>query len=370
MKYCNNCILPDTRPNLTIEEDGVCNACKSHSEKKVIDWSERENNLLSVIDHAKKRSNGYDCIVPVSGGKDSTWQVVKCLEYGLNPLAVTWNTPVRTSVGQKNLDNLISLGVDHIDYQINPNTEAKFILAAFKKFGTTGLPQHMAIFNIPLNIAVKFSIPLIVWGENPAFEFGGTEDEKKGFVLDDKWKNKFGVIHGTTASDWVSDDLTEKELTAYFCPKDNDVNKKGILAIFLGYYLPWDVETSLGYALENGFSRDPDGPRVGYYDYADIDCDFMSIHHYLKWHKYGFTRTWDNLSLEIRNGRMTRDQAILHLKNIGDETPHDDINKFCDFVKISNDQFFQIAEKFRNRSIWKFEKNNWQINNFLIEEKN
>jgi len=186
--------------------------------------------------------------------------------------------------------------------------------------------------------------------------------------LDDKWKKTFGVTHGTTAADWVSEDISEKELTAYFGPTDSDINKKKILAIFLGYYLPWDVENSLNFALEYGFSRNPTGPRVGYYDYADIDCDFISLHHWQKWHKYGFTRTWDNLSLEIRNGRMSREEAIMAIKGIGDETPHEDINKFCEFVEISNDRFFEVAEKFRNKSIWKNRNSKWEIDNFLIDD--
>ncbi len=367
MKYCNSCILPDTRPNLTINNNGICNACRFHGEKKSINWDKREENLNNVIKNAKKNSSGYDCLIPVSGGKDSTWQVVKCLEYGLNPLAVSWKTPVRTKVGQKNLDNLISLGVDHIDYQINPKTEAKLLLASFKKFGTPGLPMHLAIFNIPISIAVKFQIPLVVWGENSAFEYGGTDEEKTGFVLDDNWKKNFGVTHGTTAIDWISDDLTQKELTAYFGPTDLEINKAGILAIFLGYYLPWDVENSLKFSLENGFSRNPGGPRVGIYDYADIDCDFISLHHYLKWFKFGFTRSWDNLSLEIRNNRMTREEAVCFLKDLGDETPHEDIDKFCEFVGINKNKFFDIASNFRNNDIWKQESGVWKIKDFLID---
>ncbi len=370
MRYCKSCILPNTRPNLSIDNTDICNACKAHFEKKNIDWNKREKKLLNVIDNAKNSSSRYDCLIPVSGGKDSTWQVVKCLEYGLNPLTVSWKTPVRTEIGQKNLDNLINLGVDHIDYQINPKVEAKLLLASFSKFGTPGLPQHLAIFNIPISIAVKFAIPLVIWGENAAFEYGGTDEEKTGFVLDDKWKKNFGVTHGTTAEDWVSETLSEKELTAYFGPTDKEINNAGVLAIFLGYYLKWDVENSLKFSLENGFSRNPGGPRVGIYDYADIDCDFISLHHYLKWYKYGFTRSWDNLSLEIRNGRMSRDEAISHLKNIGDETPLDDINKFCDFVGITVPHFHEICEKYRNKDIWFQDDGVWKIQNFLIKDWN
>ena len=120
MKYCNRCILPNTRPGLSIDSEGICSACRNYESRVEIDWELREKQFDSVVSLAKKRTGGYDCLIPVSGGKDSTWQTVKCLEKGLNPLCVTWKTPARTKVGQENLDNLISLGVDHIDYQISP----------------------------------------------------------------------------------------------------------------------------------------------------------------------------------------------------------------------------------------------------------
>lgn len=163
MTYCTRCILPATRPNLVFDSSGVCNACRAHETKPRIDWVARERAFADVVSHAKARSGGYDCLVPVSGGKDSTWQVVRCLEYGLNPLAVTWKTPARTALGAANLANLVSLGVDHIDYQINPNVERTFMLAALERHGSTAIPMHLALFNIPLTIAVRYRIPLVVW---------------------------------------------------------------------------------------------------------------------------------------------------------------------------------------------------------------
>jgi len=368
MKYCSRCILPDTRPNLTIGPGGVCNACESHATKTAIDWGARERAFRAVVEHARSRSRGYDCLIPVSGGKDSTWQVVTCLEYGLNPLAVTWKTPGRTEIGQQNLDNLVSLGVDHIDYQVNPRVEQRFMLRALEEFGSTAIPMHMALFAIPLSIAVRFSIPLVVWGENSAFEYGGTEQERTGLQLDSQWLRKYGVTHGTTAEDWLSRGFTRRELTPYFSPSDDELAEAGVNAVFLGYYFPWDVETSLRVARQHGFRTNSSGPRTGIYDYADIDDDFISIHHWLKWYKFGFTRTWDNLALEIRNGRLTREEAIEVLRRRGDETPHQDIAKFCQFVGMSEERFLSLAERWRNCTIWRLADDHWQIDNFLIDD--
>ena len=360
--------MPSTRPDIHLGSDAVCNACVTHALKPHIDWVQRERAFSEVVARAKERSKGYDCLIPVSGGKDSTWQVVKCLEYDLNPLAVTWKTPARTEIGAQNLANLVSLGVDHIDYQVNPRVEKKFLLQGIVRFGTPAISMHMGIFNIPLNVAVKFGIPLVVWGENSAFEYGGTEDERMGFKLDDTWLKKYGVTDGTTAHDWISEALTEKELTPYFGPTSEELERLGVSAVFLGYYFEWDPETSLTVARAHGFRARNGRPKTGYYDYADIDDDFISVHHYLKWYKFGFTRTYDNLSLEIRNGRMTREEAVQTIRDRGDETPLEDIDKLCEFVGITKERFFEVIERFRNPDIWVQRDGKWVIDGFLIDD--
>lgn len=371
MKWCNSCLLPDTRPNLILGPDGICNACKSHGSKLDIDWDARRSQLEAVVASAMARAkpNGYDCLIPVSGGKDSTWQTIQCLELGLKPLAVTWKTPGRTEIGRRNLENLVSLGVDHVDWQISPKVEARFMIKAFERFGSTALPMHMALFNIPLTLAVRLSIPLVVWGENSAFEYGAADDAHTGFALDHDWLRSYGVTHGTTAADWVDHDLSGKDLAAYFGPTADDMVAAETRAIFLGYYLRWDPTETKRVAQQHGFVADSKGPRTGYYDFADIDDDFISIHHWMKWYKFGFTRLFDNLSLEIRNARLTRDQALDVLRRAGDQAPLEDIKTFCAFAGIEPAHFFALAESFRNPDVWaRKEDGTWYIPNFLVTD--
>lgn len=369
MRWCRLCVLPDTRPNLTIGPDGVCNACRNHATKRVIDWDRRAAAFAAVVANAKARADGgYDCLIPVSGGKDSTWQVVTCLEHGLRPLCVTWRTPGRTAVGEENLRNLIGLGVDHIDFTIDPHTERRFMGRALERFGDPAIPMHMAIFAIPLRLAAQMRIPLIVWGENSAFEYGGTEEESHGFALDAAWLRRFGVTHGTTAADWVDELLTFQNLIPYRLPSGEALAEAGTLAVFLGYYFPWDPETSLGVARAHGFRTEPRGARTGLYDYADIDDDFISVHHWFKWYKFGFTRLFDNLSLEIRNGRIGREEAVALIRARGDDTPHDDIARLCDFIGISRERFHAVAETFRNPGVWQRRDGVWTIPDFLIRD--
>lgn len=370
MNWCRRCVLPDSRPNLNIGADGVCNACKAHDRKYSIDWAARARQLVDVVSAAKARAapNGYDCLIPVSGGKDSTWQTVKCLDLGLKPLAVTWKTPARTDIGERNLRNLISLGVDHIDWQINPTIEARFMLKAFERFGSTAIPMHLALFSIPLMLAVRFRIPLIIWGENSAFEYGAQDEAHIGFALDSAWLKSYGVTHGTTVTDWIDADITEKDLVPYCRPTDDELETAGTRAVFLGYYLKWDPMETKRVAEAHGFRTDSAGPRTGYYDFADIDDEFISIHHWLKWYKFGFTRLFDNLSLEIRNGRVSRKDALEILRESDAKPPIADIHKFCQFVGISEKQFFDIAGRFRNLTIWQKSRGMWRIPEFLIED--
>lgn len=368
MRWCQRCVLPDTRPNLVVGADGVCNACAAHATKQDIDWDGRGAAFDAVVRAAKARHARYDCVIPVSGGKDSTWQVVRCLEADLHPLAVTWRTPARTLVGAANLANLVALGVDHLEWQVNPGVEARFMVESLRRVGDTGIPMHLALFSIPMQVAVRFDIPLVVWGENSAFEYGSTDDERTGFHMDGKWLQTYGVSHGTTAKDWVGPALSATDLTPYEAPTDAELEAAGVLAVFLGYYLQWDPEITLRVAEANGFRRRADGPKTGLYDYADIDDDFISIHHHLKWLKFGFTRLFDNLALEIRNGRMTREEAIGVIRRRGDETPHADIEKFCHFASISVGEFDELVERWRSPDVWTRREGTWVIEQFLVDE--
>jgi len=368
MKYCRRCILPDTRPNLRLDAEGVCNACRSHASRPDIDWKSRAADFKRLVENVRKKGKGFDCVIPVSGGKDSTWQVVTCLEVGLKALAVTWRPPGRTAIGQANLDNLVKLGVDHIDYSISPKVEARFMVKAFERFGSTAIPMHLALFNIPLFIAVRFGIPLVVWGENSAVEYGAAERAHEGHKLDAAWLATYGVTHGTTAKDWIDGELGEKDLSAYFGPDPDALESLGVRAVFLGHYFLWDPATTYTVAREHGFRGNPGGARTGLYDYADIDDDFISLHHWMKWYKFGFTRLFDNLSLEIRNGRITRGQAIEMVEAKGDQTPHSDIDKFCAFAGIARQRFFEIAERFRNKEVWQQSGGTWRIPGFLIPD--
>jgi len=366
--YCNVCILPETRPGVRIDEQGVCNGCQNARVKTGIDWTARSDAFDEVVAAAKSRGSLYDCVIPVSGGKDSHWQVVTCLEHGLHPLCVTYVYPGRTELGEQNLHNLESLGVDHIELSVNPHVEKRFVNKAFRRKGISGLVSHMGIFAFPVNLAARFDIPLVIYGENSAFEYGTEDESLVGATLDRRWLEKFGVTDNTQARDWIDADLSEKDLAMFFLPEDELLESKQIRTVFLGWYFHWDPVETYRIAREHGFKARTEGARVGHLDYVNIDDEFIAIHHHAKWYKYGITRSWDTLSIEIRAGRLTRAEAVDELKQMADETPWHDIGLFCEYLDISVAEYFEILESFRNRDIWSRRDGRWVIDDFLIED--
>jgi len=367
LRYCRTCILPHTRPNLEFDDAGNCN-CATAAKKDAVDWAAREAEFRRLVAAARGRTRPYDCVIPVSGGKDSTWQVVTALEHGLKPLCVTWKAPARNELGRRNLANLINLGVEHVDFSVSPKTERCFTLKAFERLGSPALPMHMALHALPLQFAVNGRIPLILWGENSAYEYGSDDHTLTGVHLNERWLTKFGVTNGTTASDWIDDDLTASDLAPYYWASEEAQAEAGVTAVFLGHYFRWDPHHAFEVAERAGFTAAAQ-PTTGYYRFADIDDDFLiTIHHWMKWYKFGFTRLWDNLSLEIRNGRISRGQAIEMVAARGEETPFQEIARFCDYVDITQDRFFEIAERFRNPDIWKKGRDGvWRLEGFPID---
>jgi len=364
MKYCNVCVLPNSRPNLNFDKFGVCDGCSKIQTKT--DWKLRLKEFKKLVKSIKNKKKIYDCLIPVSGGKDSTWQVLMAKKFGLKPLCVTWRSPARNNLGQSNLDNLIRLGVDHIDFSIDKNIEKNFIKKTFVKFGNPLIPMHLALHAIPTRIAIEKDIPLILWGENSAYEYGGHKSFK-GKSMNNKWRKVFGVNEGKPINYWVDKNLIERDLYPYKIPNTKKINEKKIKEVFLGYYFEWSPKKIFDISKKFGF-KSAKKPKTGFYKFADIDDSFLiTIHHYMKWYKFGFSREWDNLSIEIRENNMSRKDAINTLENTGFKEPIKEIDLFCKYLDITKFDFDKIIEIHRNRSIWYNKNNKWKIKDFLIE---
>lgn len=305
--------------------------------------------------------------MPVSGGKDSTYQVqVMKQVYGMRPLAVTYRYADRTELGWRNLDNLRQLGVDHIDVAPAPETERRFIRKTLIEAGDPCIPDHMGIFSVALRTAINYRIPLIVWGENPQMEYGGTAADRAKPHLDGDWLKRHGTLQGKRAEDWAGPDLSLGDLALYRSPTEPEFQAAKLSSLFLGYYLRWDPLENYEAAQRVGFQKSSDGPKMGLYDFADLDSTNMIVHHYIKRLKFGMTRLHDNISVEIRNGRMTREEGVRILETREERVPTPEITALCRYLDMPEAEFWATLEKFRNTSVWKKdEKGRWQIPGLL-----
>lgn len=362
MRYCKRCVMPDTRPMIVFNEQGVCDACLSAERKdRGIDWEARRKELENICD--KYRSNDptrYDCIVPVSGGKDSTFQThVLKHELKMNPLAVTFSQCSITELGQRNLQSLREIGVDHILFTPDPNVYKKIARMGLEKVGDACWPCHAGIFSVPMQIAVKFNIPLIVWGESGQMEYGGPLREEK--TLDKKWREKVS-LSGNTLHKVVGDDILLSDLKPYIYPTDEEVNGVGLTGIFLGYYLKWDARKQTEVIRKHtGFKVNEKGPNVGTYtNYENIDGKFVGFHDYLMYLKYGFGRATSHACIDIRNQRLGRDEAIDLVNKHEGNFPTEYYDEFLEFIGLSDNEFQRICDNFVNREIFEKDNNgNW-----------
>ena len=371
LTYCKHCVMPSTKPDLQLDEDGVCNACRSYENRKDVDWNFRHNELLQVLDRYRvgSRSN-WDCIVPVSGGKDSTYQVVRMLQLGLNPLCVTSSTCDLSNLGRQNLENLKRLGVDHVEMSPNPLIRAKLNRLGLMQVGDISWPEHVGIFTIPVRAAVQFNVPLIVWGENSQNEYGGPAAAAGDNVLNRRWLEEFGGLLGMRVSDMIGmEGIEEKHLISYTYPSDEELARVGVTGLFLGHYLPWDGLSNALIAQANGFvsyGKTVEGSMV---NYENLDNHQTGIHDYFKFLKFGFGRATDLACLHIRRGRLNRQDGLDAVKRLDGLLPWEYLGKSLkDIIKpldISLDEFIGLCDKFTNKKIFKRDGNGALVKDHL-----
>lgn len=359
LTYCVKCVMPSTKPDLHLDQAGVCNACRSFEARKQVDWAVRRAELEAILEkYRNKDGTNWDCIVPVSGGKDSTYQVVQMLQYGMNPLCVTATTCDLTEIGRKNIQNIKQLGVDYIEVSPNPLVRAKLNRIGLMQVGDISWPEHVGIFTIPVRAAVQFNIPLIIWGENSQNEYGGPAAMAENNVLNRRWLEEFGGLLGLRVTDVIGmEGLVRKDLIPYFYPEDGDLARVGVTGIFLGHYVPWDGLSNVLVAQAFGFSVPPLPTLGSMVNYENLDNHQVAIHEYFKYLKFGFGRATDHACLHIRRGRLTREMGLSIVKRLDGKFPWEYLGKSLEDtlrpLDIAVEEFIRICDKFTNKKIFK-----------------
>jgi N-acetyl sugar amidotransferase len=359
LTYCKKCLMPDTKPDLYLDEEGVCNACRSYENRVAIDWDDRKKELKSILQKYKnKDGTNWDCIVPVSGGKDSTFQVVQMLQLGMNPLCVTATTCDVTEIGRRNIENIKRLGVDYIEVSPNPLVRSKLNRIGLMQVGDISWPEHVGIFTIPVQAAVQYKVPLIVWGENSQNEYGGPAAAAESSTLNRRWLEEFGGLLGLRVSDLVGvEGLSRKDLIPYFYPDDSELSRVGVTGLFLGHYVPWDGLSNVLVAQAYGFETPPSPTLGSMVNYENLDNYQVAIHEYFKFLKFGFGRATDHACLHIRRGRLTRDMGLEIVKRLDGKFPAEYLGKALSEtlkpLQMSVEEFVKICDKFTNKKIFK-----------------
>ncbi len=359
MKYCVKCVMPDTKPDLKFDENGVCNACLNYEHRRKVDWDARRAELETILARYRRNDGlGWDCIVPVSGGKDSTYQVIKCLELGLNPLCVTATTCDLSGLGRRNIENIKNLGVDYVEFSPNKRIRAKLNRIGLTEVGDISWPEHVGIFTIPVRAAVHYRVPLLVWGENSQHEYGGPAQATESQVLDRRWLEEFGGLLGLRVSDLVGlEGIEQRHLIPYTYPTDEHLREVGVTGLFLGYFIPWDGYSNALLAQANGFETLSTLVEGSCVNYENLDNHQTGIHDYFKFLKFGFSRASDIASLHIRRGRIIRAEGMDIVRRLDGRFPWTYLGKSLEAIleplELTIDEFVKICDRFTNRKIFK-----------------
>ena len=358
LTYCTRCVMPSTKPDLVLDGDGVCNACRAYEARTAIDWTTRRAELLTLLERYRRHGSNWDCIVPVSGGKDSTYQVIRMLQLGLNPLCVTATTCDLSAIGRKNIESLKRLGVDHVEFSPNPIVRAKLNRIGLTEVGDISWPEHVGIFTIPVRAAVQYNVPLIVWGENSQNEYGGPAAAAEHNVLTRRWLEEFGGLLGLRVSDLSSTyGIDARHLLPYQYPTDEELRRVGVTGLFLGYYLPWDGLSNALIAQANGFTSLGTAVEGSMVDYENLDNHQTGIHDYFKFLKFGFSRATDIACLHVRRGRITREDALEIVKARDGRFPWTYLGKpLADILEpldMSVEEFIGVCDRFTNKKIFR-----------------
>lgn len=368
MKYCSRCVMPDTRPGIQFNKEGVCQACLNYEMRKEIDWDSRFEELRILCEAHKKRTgnNEYNCLIAVSGGKDSHFQVHVMRELmGMNPLLVTVedNFPM-TKAGKHNLRNISEVfGCDLISLKPNIRAHKKVTRITFEKYGKPTWYIDRLIYTYPLHMAIKFGIPLVVYGENISYEYGGLNDEETPSA-----KNQIcnGVASEISFDELLCKEVTENNLTLLKAPDAEEMDSMSLEPVYLSYFVPWNSYANYIFAKKRGFhDLSKEWNRSHHVeDFDQVDSRAYLVHPWLKYPKFGHASATDYASRFIRYGLLTRDEAVELVKKHDSDLDPLAVRDFAEFAGYTEKEFWEVVDKFYNQEI--FEKNEfgaWALSN-------
>ena len=391
VSFCKKCVISNQRPSSTVEfknekgekkkvinfnSEGICSACVYHDEKETgIDWIARDQKLVELLAKFRSKDGSYDVIVPGSGGKDSafTAHLLK-YKYGMNPLTVTWAPHLYTDIGIKNFHEWMHTGgLDNILYTPNGKLHREMTRNAFHNLLHPFQPFIVGQRIIGPAMAKKFGVKLVMYGENQA-EYGNAIEENTNPIMDmdffsaeDALEMKFG---GIPMREYInSGKYTIDDFAPYIAPNKQDLIDNGVEVHYLGYYVKWDPQECYYYSVENtGFTANPERTEGTYSKYSSIDDKIDPFHYYTTLAKFGIGRCTYDAAQEVRNGKITREEAAYLVNKYDTEFPSKYFQEFLDYIDTSEDEFHSIIDSYRSPHIWKSVNGEWKLRHTVSKD--
>jgi len=361
--YCTKCVVSNQRPRITFDERGICSACQHAERKKATNWDERENELHKLLDKYRSKDGSYDVVSPCSGGKDSSYVAYQLKhEYGMHPLTVTFAPHLYTDTGWQNWQNFIKSGFDNILMTPNGKVHRLITRLAFEKLGDSFQPFIYGVKAFPLQIAVKYGIPLVMYAEDGEVEYGGEDKNAEQSTIDMSKDMTRTYFSGIAPEDWLKYNLTKEELQPYILPTLEELKSAGVNYQYFGYFKKWVPQENARYASEHtGFQTNPERSEGTYSKYASLDDRTDGFHFYLAYIKFGTGRATSDAAHEIRDGHMTREEGVALVRKYDGEFPKKHFKEFLEYVDITEEYFWEVIDSFRLPHLWEKVNGEWKL---------
>jgi N-acetyl sugar amidotransferase len=365
--WCTNCLNMSTRPRIKFDERGWCNACQWMKEKNTLDWAARHEELKIILQKYQSKNGGFDCIVPVSGGKDGSYVSYKLKhEYGMNPLAVTVTPALSLQLGNENLRNYIDSGYNLI--QINPDAEVMRILNKLGLF-EKGFPYYgwlITVVSAVTRLAINFNIPLIFYGEDGEVEYGGSAESKNRALFDLEYIRRVYFEQGQDKILKASG-LNDSQLYFFKFPTEDEMEGKELSLTHWSYFEAWNPYNNYLVAKEHcGLQEAEDNNSGTFTNFSQNDQALYALHTYIMYLKFGFGRATQDAGIEIRRGAMTRDQAVNLVRLYDGQYPEEFVDIYLDYYQINKDELDAVIDKWANQDLFKKVDGKWEPK-FLVE---
>lgn len=373
MRFCKRCLYPENHPlNIVFDEEGVCSGCRVHEEKDSLDWKPRGEKLKEILNNYRNTSgNNYDCIIPVSGARDSHFIVHTIKKvYGMNPLLVTYNKHYNTDVGIRNLAWLrMQLDCDIMTLTVDPETVKKITRASMRRMGSIYWHCLAGQTVYPVQVAVKFKIPLIIWGAHQGIDQVGMFSHLDEVEMTRKYRKEHDLM-GFEAEDLVDefDEISASDIVQYQYPDDKELERVGVRGIYLNNYIRWDTKAQHEEMIR--LYKYESYPQTRTFDtYNDVDCfNYSDVHDYIKFVKHGYGKVTDHASREIRLRRMSREEGI-HVAHQYSNIQPKNLELFLQWIGMTENSFHYIIDQHRNKEIWHRNENwEWTMNQPMIPQ--